>query len=158
MLQGSADPGFYADWHFIEVLNNQGICGAPAIITDAHGVIHDDPECGDFTTGCGHSAHEGVNCQTDPSRCSGGTQGYGAALNCYMTLQAGKDQQVELDFTQMNLEKDNTPGCGTCPPGGCDYVNVFDGPDEQSPLLGSFSGNPAQLPSVVSSGDRKSVV
>jgi hypothetical protein len=32
-------------------------------------------------------------------------------------------------------------------------VNVFDGPDEQSPLLGSFSGNPAQLPSVVSSGE-----
>ena len=77
----------------------------------------------------------------------------GDGLNCYITLQAGGDSQVELAFTQMNLEGTNHAGCGRCPEGGCDYVAVFDGPDETSPLLGHFTGNPAQMPTVVSSGN-----
>jgi hypothetical protein len=61
-------------------------------------------------------------------------------------------------FTQMNLE---LTGCtptlpnGGCPPGGCDYVELFDGKERTSPSLGKFSGykSGADLPSVVTSGE-----
>jgi hypothetical protein len=41
--------------------------------------------------------------------------------------------------------------------GGCDYVELFDGPDPNSPSLGKFSGQPAPsaMPSVVSRCERK---
>ena len=63
-----------------------------------------------------------------------------------------------MTFTQMNLE---LTGCnpgqpnGGCPPGGCDFVSVFDGQGADAPLIGKYSGalSGAALPSVVSSGE-----
>ena len=44
-----SDPGFYADWNFIDHLTTQGdgICPAPAVYTDPHGTIRDDERSGD---------------------------------------------------------------------------------------------------------------
>ena len=54
-------------------------------------VIHDD------------QAHQGVNCgyANGPTCGYHANEGYGDGLNCYITLQAGRDEQVELSFTQM---------------------------------------------------------
>ena len=138
------DPGFYADWSFIDHLDvgGSGICAAPAIFTDAHGSIHDEET--------GH-----VNCAL--ANCGSGTGAAGYADNtaCYTSIHAPRGEQVRLTFTQMNLEGPTpVPGCGTCPPGGCDWVEVFDGEDSTAPSLGRFTGSLSgpQLPSIISSG------
>jgi hypothetical protein len=138
------DPGFYADWSFIDHLDvgGSGICAAPAIFTDPHGSIHDEET--------GH-----VNCGL--ANCGSGTGNAGYADNtaCYTSIHAPAGEQVRLTFTQMNLEgPEPVPGCGTCPPGGCDWVEVFDGENSQAPSIGRFTGalSGAALPSVISSG------
>jgi hypothetical protein len=91
-----ADPGFYADWDFINHLTvaGDGICPAPAVYTDPHGTIHDDER-------------SGVNCAAQSRQCgsmNGGDAGYHDNTNCYTTIHAPTDQQVRLTFMQMNLE------------------------------------------------------
>lgn len=66
----------------------------------------------------------------------------------------------------MNLEgPGQKPGCMPCTdPRGCDYVALYDGADEQAPLIGTYSGhhlgwNAAgggedYLPSIVTSGSQ----
>lgn len=145
-----SDPGFYADWHFIDHLTTQGdgICPAPAVYTDPHGSIHDDER-------------SSVNCQIQARQCGsmgGGDAGYADNTHCYTTIHAPTDQQVRLTFMQMNLE---LQGCnrgqpnGGCPEGGCDYVEVFDGQESSDPLIGKYSGylTGAELPSIVSTGE-----
>ena len=124
MIQSSSDPGFYVDWSFIEVLDNQGICTAPGVVSTPYGVLRDDLSS---------------------------NEGYGDGLDCQVTFLAGRDEQVELSFTQLNLQDGSQAGCGSCAAGGCDHIEVYDGRDERAPLLGHFTGNPAQMPTVVSS-------
>jgi hypothetical protein len=149
------DPGFYADWHFVDVLplNGDGICPAPAEYTVAHGTIRDDEHTG---VNCAANAQQWGNSQ----QCGmgGNNAGYADNTACYTTIRAPEDEQVRLTFTQMNLE---LTGCsagqpnGGCPDGGCDYVEVRDGLTPDSPVIGRYSGalSGAQLPSVVSSGN-----
>ena len=175
------DPGFYADWHFAVHMDNTGICAsdwtdADGGITTPFGTIHDDEghQTGTGSTGVGQQGMGGSNgAQSCATACANGRDtnnpndpcvacgGYGDGLNCYSTLHAPAGSIVRFTFTSLNLEgTTNTQygGTGTTPcgttcndPRGCDYVSVFDGPDENSPLLGTFSGNPTVGPSVASS-------
>jgi hypothetical protein len=76
---------------------------------------------------------------------AGATNGYQDKASCYTVIQAPEDDQVRFTFTQMNLELTGChanagPGQG-CPAGGCDYVELFDGPDQQvGAALGSTGG------------------
>lgn len=76
---------------------------------------------------------------------AGATNGYQDQASCYTVIQAPEDDQVRFTFTQMNLELTGChanagPGQG-CPPGGCDYVELFDGPDQQvGAALGANGG------------------
>ena len=143
-----ADPGFYADWHFIQQiveLAGSGICPVAAMLTEAHGTLHDDERAG-------------VDCSAACNTEQGVGAGYSDALDCFTTIHASTGSQVKLTFTQMNLEltgchPDSGPGMG-CPDGGCDYVALYDGADESAPLIGKYSGQPApeDLPVIVSSG------
>ena len=71
----SDDPGFYADWHFIQMVEaggdvGYGICPVAAVLTEAHGQLHDDD--GELGT---------VDCTQ--TRCgSTDNAGYGDNLNC----------------------------------------------------------------------------
>jgi hypothetical protein len=103
------DPGFYVDWHFVKHVSagankgatgdsfdgsqvgGVGICPAKSILTDAHGVIHDD-EVGN------------TDCSKTNTCGSKGGQGYADNLNCYTTIHAPKGETIEFTFTQMNLE------------------------------------------------------
>lgn len=144
-----SDPGFYADWHFIDHLTTQGdgICPAPAVYTDPHGTIHDDER-------------SSVNCQIQASQCGSGSgdAGYADNTHCYTTIHAPTGQQVRLTFMQMNLELQgchpNQPN-GGCPDGGCDYVMVWDGQQTTDPLIGKYSGylTGNDLPSIISTGE-----
>ena len=116
--------------------------------TDPHGTIRDDER-------------SGVNCHALSQQCGSGSgdAGYGDNTHCYTTIHAPEGDQVRLTFTQMNLEQfgchaNAGPGMG-CPEGGCDFVQVFDGQDANSPMIGQYTGflNGADLPSVVSSGE-----
>lgn len=86
----SDDPGFYADWHFVQNIVDvgTGICPAAAILTDAHGTLHDDDgamgtvDC--TTMGCG---------STDNA-------GYADNQNCYTTIQAPAGEFVRFTFTR----------------------------------------------------------
>ena len=148
------DPGFYADWHFVEniVVRGDGICPVAGVLTAAHGTLHDDERSG---VDCTHSCNSGGNCGVmQYGTCQAG---YADHANCYTTIHNPDDDgQVKFTFTQMNLELTGChpnagPGQG-CPEGGCDYVALYDGSDESAPLLGKFSGQPSNLPVVVSSG------
>ena len=164
------DPGFYADWHFAAHLDNMGICAsdwtdADGGITTPYGTLHDDEG---RQTGSGGSngaqscaaacANGRTDDPNDPCRLCGG---YGDGLNCYTILHAPADNVIRFTFTSLNLEGTTNPqygGTGTTPcgttcndPRGCDYITIFDGPDQNSPVLGTFSGNPAVGPSVVTS-------
>jgi hypothetical protein len=154
------DPGFYVDWHFVDAVNliapsypgaapGTGICPAASVLTEQHGVIHDD-DVGN------------VDCSQPGANCGGqANQGYADNLNCYTTIHAPTGDQVRFTFTQMNLEGPGTqPGCQPCSdPRGCDWVAIHDGPDESSPLIGTYSGHHLgwqagedYLPTIVSSG------
>ena len=85
----SKDPGFYLDWHFIAEISvsgakadkfdgtqvgGTGICPAKSVLTEAHGVLHDD-EVGN------------VDCSKNGGHCgSQANQGYGDNLNCFTTV------------------------------------------------------------------------
>ena len=132
----SDDPGFYADWHFIQMVEaggdvGYGICPVAAVLTEAHGQLHDDD--GELGT---------VDCTQ--TRCgSTDNAGYGDNLNCYTTITAPRDEMVRFTFTQMNLEgPGHKPGCQPCTdPRGCDWVELYDGEDEHAPLIGTYSGH-----------------
>ena len=142
-----ADPGFYANWRMVEHIDisynttraGGGICPVKKSITVAHGTLHDDER-------------KGVNCQNNMRLCGmgKGDAGYKDNVNCFTTIKAPKGEQIKFTFTQMNLEY---RGCGSltrpprwsdgsygrgCPEGGCDYVALYDGPDEKSPLIGKY--------------------
>ena len=134
-------------------IGGNGICPVAGVLTEAHGTLHDDER-------------SGVDCVANPQQCSGptgsGDSGYTDNVNCFTTITAPSDGQVKLTFTQINLEQYGChPGAGPtwangmdgqgCPDGGCDYVAVYDGADESSPLIGKYSGQPAHLPVIVSS-------
>lgn len=136
--QTHEDPGFYVDWHFTDhiVTQGDGICPAPAVYTDAHGVIHDEAGSPDGPA-------------------------YADGTDCYTTIHAPADEQVRFTFTALNLEE---MGCsppspalpnGGCPAGGCDWVEIFDGQTPQSPSLGKFTGLQIgqDLPDMVSTGE-----
>lgn len=142
-IDNSEDPGFYADWVFIE--NGQNICEPDAaVLTDPRGVLHDDDPAGDI-----HCEHD-LDCGL-----AGGDNGYSDNLDCGVRLHAGQGETVNLHFTQMNLEGgdnglcghdvgdtsqvDCSTGCSTN--GGCgDYVEIYDGRDASAPLLAHVTG------------------
>ena len=131
-----------------------GICPVAAVLTEAHGSIHDDD---------GDDLGHGVNCQ-QMSCGSTDNAGYLDNMNCYTTIQAPAGELVRFTFTQMNLEgPGQKPGCMPCTdPRGCDYVALYDGEDEQAPLIGTYSGHrlgwsaegggEGYLPSIVTTG------
>ena len=128
------DPGFFADWEFVEAGEN--ICDPSAAVLRAnHGVLHDDDP-------------------TDVVSQSEYTTGYGNNLDCGVRIRAGKGETVNFHFTEMNLEGGNTFHNGvrqdgspqTCEDFGsqeeaCDWVFVYDGRDASAPLLGTFTGD-----------------
>lgn len=160
------DPGFYVDWHFVKHVSagankgatgdsfdgsqvgGVGICPAKSILTDAHGVIHDD-EVGN------------TDCSKTNTCGSKGGQGYADNLNCYTTIHAPKGETIEFTFTQMNLEgPGQKPGCSPCTDKrGCDWVEIYDGKDNHAKLIGTYSGHHLgwikgedQLPAIESTG------
>jgi hypothetical protein len=145
-------------------------------ITTPYGTLHDDEgrQTGSAVTGVGNHAYGGSNgAQSCAVACAGGRNpddpndpcvncgGYGDGLNCYTVLHAPADTVIRFTFTSLNLEgttntqyggTGQTPCGTTCnDPRGCDFVSIYDGPDANSPLLGTFSGNPSVGPSVVTS-------
>ncbi|KAM6900418.1 cubilin [Xenentodon cancila] len=59
---------------------------------------------------------------------------YPANSLCSWTIQASSGNSINYTFTAFQLE--GTPG--TC---NYDYVKLYNGPDEQAPLIGTFCGN-----------------
>ena len=83
----SDDPGFYVDWHFIDTVTltgtpsgvgGNGICPAASVLTEAHGVLHDDD------VGNVDCAQPGANCGSQAN------QGYADNLNCYTPRPASR--------------------------------------------------------------------
>lgn len=83
----------------------------------------------------------------EPSRCSGtqtlnttsgefsdgsGAENYGVNSECYWLIQPPGGPQIELEFTEFELEN------------GADFVRIYDGVSTQSPLLATHTG--ANLP------------
>ena len=153
----SVDPGFYADWHFIEHVTDvagSGICPVEAVLTESHGTLHDDERSNvDCSQACNSNGQCAVGYGTGAC-----TAGYADAADCSTTIHAPADAVIKFTFTQLNLEltgchPDAGPGQG-CPDGGCDFVALYDGRDANAPLLGKFSGQPlpSEMPVVVSTG------
>ena len=154
-------------------VGGNGICPAASVLTEAHGVLHDDD------VGNVDCSQPGVcvcvcvcvcclpACLTDSvygragANCgSQANAGYADNLNCYTTIHAPTGEQVRFTFTQMNLEgPGQQPGCQPCSdPRGCDWVAIYDGTDETAPLIGTYSGHHLgwqagedYLPTIVSS-------
>jgi hypothetical protein len=112
--------------------------------TESVGTIHDDiADDGSGSCDCTST----VNGPCNQNNC-----GYGDNLDCGKTIEAPVGQTVTLTFTQMNLENGGGSYDCTCPEGGCDHVEVFDGNSPSSPSLGSFTGTDLPPP-VVSTGN-----
>lgn len=75
---------------------------------------------------------------------------YGNNLNCSWTIRASAMEQVILTFSDVMLED-----CEFC---NCDYVQVLDGPDPSSPVIGTYCGENRRPFSVMSSGEALTVV
>jgi hypothetical protein len=112
------------------------------ILTAHAGTLHDDQS----------DRRKPIDC-TKPGACSqaGTNNGYGDNLHCGKTIQGPKGTSVTLIVTQINLEAG--PNCGKAHNGvGCDVLEVFDGPNAQSPLLGRYSGTVEPTP-ITSTGN-----
>jgi len=133
-ISSSIDPGFFLDWHFVDV-EADNICElGQSILTSVHGSLSDD------------LADSGVACTG--RTCSGANMGYGDNLHCGTRIHAPSGSTILWQFTAMNLEGAAArAGCSACPADGCDNVKLYDGADANAPLLGSYTGNP--VPSVV---------
>jgi len=92
------DPGFYADWHFVEniVVRGDGICPVAAVLSAAHGTLHDDERSG---VDCTDSCNSGGNCGVmQYGTCQAG---YADHANCYTTIHNPDDDgQVKFTFTR----------------------------------------------------------
>ena len=121
-IDASEDPGWIADWDFIE--NGQDICHPDAgVMTDPGGVLHDD-------------APARVNCQNGGCGTTGDSAatGYGDNLDCGVRIRAPKGSTINLHFTQMNLE------AGTANYAG-DYIEIYDGRNEHGTVLAHVTGD-----------------
>eukprot|EP01050_Picozoa_sp_SAG11_P032057 SAG11_NODE_10234_length_845_cov_0.915550_1_plen_199_part_01 len=103
----------------------------------------------------GHSSASGTihDDQTDEHTDS---QGYAShPQDCYKVIVAPVGSVVSLAFSHLNLE--NGPLCANVHNGvGCDVVTIYDGPNEQAPVLGVYSGT--DIPgALVSSGTEVTV-
>ncbi len=128
-ISSSIDPGFFLDWHFVDVEANN-ICElGESILTSVHGRLSDD------------LADAGVACTGDT--CSGANMGYSDNLSCGTRIHAPSGSTILWQFSEINLEGGSSQraGCTPCPADGCDNVKLYDGPDSSAPLLGSFTGN-----------------
>lgn len=127
-ITSSIDPGFFLDWHFVDVEANN-ICElGQSILTSVHGRLSDD------------LADTGVACTG--RTCSGANVGYSDNLACGTRIHAPSGSTILWQFTAINLEGvSQRAGCSPCPADGCDNVKLYDGPDSRAPLLGSFTGN-----------------
>ena len=105
------------------------MCGPATVLHRPTGTIHDD------------ATDQAIDCTQ--GGCNGadtGNNGYGDNLDCNKIIQAPANTLVSLDFSHMALEAGDA--CGAANNGvGCDIVTIYDGPNTQSPVLGTFSGN-----------------
>ena len=129
------DPGWFADWDFIE--NGQDICKPEAaILTDAHGTLHDDVvnKHVDCSKGgvCNHGDKAGQN------------NGYRDNARCGVRIHGPKGSIVNLHMAAMNLEscaRARSVGyrgqCRMDP----DRLEIYDGPNARSKLIARWSGD-----------------
>ena len=125
--------------------DDQNICAGQqgGIVTAETGTLSDDQTGPDRAVDCTEGGCSGLDT---------GSNGYGDNLDCMKTIQAPQGSVIELTIAQIALEAD----AALCPQPGCDYVQVFDGPNMQSPSLGSFSGTEIPRP-VRSTGNTMTV-
>lgn len=112
---------------------DQNICAGQsgATISAETGTLSDDQTGPDRAVDCTQGGCSGLDT---------GANGYGDNLDCMKTIQAPQGTVIELTFAQLALEHDG------CPEPGCDHVDVYDGPNMQSPMLGQFSGTDIPRP------------
>lgn len=124
------------------------ICGAgvPAVLTDQTGTLSDDQTGPNSAVDCTAGGCGGLDT---------GSNGYGDNLDCTKTIQAPVGTVIGLTIAQIALESGTA--CGGANNGvGCDVLTVYDGPNANSPVLGTFSGTDIPRP-VRSTGNTMTV-
>lgn len=93
------------------------------------------------------TASHGIIADDRPGQ-STDSHAYSNDLSCHAHIRAEEGETVMLQFTHLNIEDPDTPAC-TGHAG--DFVTVYDGADNTTPVLGRFTGT-ALPPAVRSSG------
>ncbi len=107
-IDGTEDPGWFADWDFVE--NGQNICEPDsAVLRSDFGVLRDD----DPTNGQVGAGSVG--------------NGYMNNADCGVRVRGGPGSTINFHLVQMNLEGPVTSADGQviCPEAGCDYLGSF---------------------------------
>jgi hypothetical protein len=132
-ITGSEDPGFFADWDFVE--NGQNICDPDSgVLRAQHGVLRDDDTVQQGAYG------------TTP-----GSAGYLDNADCGVRIRGGARSTINFHLVQMNLEGDGNGICDpahpqyighSCDENGGDFLEIYDGRDATAPLLARVNGQP----------------
>lgn len=132
-ITGSEDPGFFADWDFVE--NGQNICDPDSGVLHAqHGVLRDDD-----------TVQIGAYGNTP------GSEGYLDNADCGVRIRGGVHSTINFHLVQMNLEGDGNGICDpsspqyighSCDENGGDFLEIYDGRDATAPLLARLNGQP----------------
>jgi Zn-dependent metalloprotease/subtilisin-like proprotein convertase family protein len=112
---------------FTVTLNASDCAGTPitSVIKSDFVILNDNPCVMNMpTTG----NREETTC-TGILRDDGGTGDYSANLNSIVTLHSANGTQVTLNFLSFDFELNY------------DYLNIYDGPNTSSPLIGSYTGS-----------------